>query len=80
VHCGHGLNQEKEPSGEIRKNRGEIWVTVGKRKGFSKLELPAVTAFRKNDRRAALSLGGTGLVLLWSPARRLYKNKKLTQT
>jgi hypothetical protein len=38
------LNKEKEPSPEIRRSKkywncGEICVAVGKRKGFSELEL-----------------------------------------
>jgi hypothetical protein len=43
------LNEEKEPSREIREikylNRREIWVKIDRRKRFSELELRNDTAF-----------------------------------
>jgi hypothetical protein len=73
----YALKKENEPSPEIREIKEEIWVTIGKRKGFSELELHTGTAFKHSARRAALSVCVTGPVFLSPPMRGLCNNKKL---
>jgi hypothetical protein len=61
-------------------NRGEISVTIGKRKGFSGLEVHTNAALKQSARRAAVSLCGTGSLFLSPRVRRLCISKKVTET